>query len=413
MKKLVLLIITFILIPAAQALEPDDFLSHIVHVDNTESGAGGIIVTIDDTDVILTNYKNVSFAIDYEDSKISFCIYEEADDEPDCSYEGEIVEINEDLDLAMIVPDLEDLGLNPIEISEESLEIGDEVTIPLFNQNFGEPMTLEFDTRNISGVTALNEDSAWFYNVNGYINRDDNEGPVFNSEGNFVGISHYLSYNESAGSVERREFGTIITNQAILWALENENIEFFSDVDPSTEHADAIAFLKSEEMIEGYSNGSFKPEKSINRAELLKIFVEGKGLSPDEDLYNNCFPDVESEWFAKYVCYAESQGWVEGYPDGNFLPGQNVNKAEAIKMLLEVFGEYVEILDYEAGTIFFDVDSNAWYATYLHSGKRYGILDPIDYQEDGYHYYHPSDDMTRGEISNNLYRLLKYHILEY
>lgn len=44
----------------------------------------------------------------------------------------------------------------------------------------------------------------------------------------------------------------------------------------------------------------------------------------DENLYENCFEDVEDEWFAPYVCYAKEKGWVTGYPDGTFKPENNV-----------------------------------------------------------------------------------------
>jgi len=72
--------------------------------------------------------------------------------------------------------------------------------------------------------------------------------------------------------------------------------------------AEAINFLKENGIISGYSDGTFKPTNPLNRAELLKILVEGVGYSPDENVYKNCFSDVKEDWYAKYVCYAKEQG---------------------------------------------------------------------------------------------------------
>ena len=70
----------------------------------------------------------------------------------------------------------------------------------------------------------------------------------------------------------------------------------------------------------------------------MKILIEATGITPDPSIYNNCFPDVASDWYAPYVCYAKEQNWVQGYEDGAFKPVNNVNKVEAIKMLVETQG---------------------------------------------------------------------------
>ena len=84
----------------------------------------------------------------------------------------------------------------------------------------------------------------------------------------------------------------------------------FSDLDATDDNYIAIDYLYEEGVLGGYSDGSFKPENTVNRAELLKILVEGQGVTPDADEYQNCFPDVTTDWYAKYVCYAKEEGWV-------------------------------------------------------------------------------------------------------
>ncbi len=161
----------------------------------------------------------------------------------------------------------------------------------------------------------------------------------------------------------------------------------------------AIQYLYDNEVVEGYEDGTFKPEGLLNRAELMKILVLGAGYDPSAEEYNNCFPDVTDEWFARYICFAEEKGWVEGYEDGNFAPGLNVNKPEAIKMLLETFE--VNIFD-QFDTFYNDItDGEAWYFDYIMNAYDLGLLE----EEAGSNYY-PQMDITRGQVSENIYRLL-------
>jgi len=169
---------------------------------------------------------------------------------------------------------------------------------------------------------------------------------------------------------------------------------------------DAIRYLYMEGIINGYPDGSFKPEATVNRAELLKILIEGT-QNPDasEEMKpwgfyseDNCFKDVPAgEWYTQYVCYAKDLEWIEGYKDGTFKPAQTVNKVEALKMLLNTQG--VE-LSGSTTTRFEDVPPTAWFAKYVITASELGLL-----EETGAYYY-PDAGMRRGSISENLYRLL-------
>jgi len=112
----------------------------------------------------------------------------------------------------------------------------------------------------------------------------------------------------------------------------------FSDVTESTTYHEAIEYLNAEGIINGYPDGTFKPNNTLNRAELLKILIEATiEEEVSADTYKNCFPDVQVEWFAIYVCYAKEQGIVNGYPDGTFRPADEVNFVEALKMMMKSY----------------------------------------------------------------------------
>ena len=160
----------------------------------------------------------------------------------------------------------------------------------------------------------------------------------------------------------------------------------------------AIEYLYSNSVISGYPDGTFKPDKTVNRAELLKILVGGKGITPTVEEYHDCFPDVATEWFAPFVCYAKDKGWVGGYPDGTFQPAKEVNKVEALKMLVNSQGYTVP--ETATDSLFDDADSKEWYAPFLQVAKEKGLLEA----ETGN--YGIADNMTRAGISENIYRAM-------
>ena len=142
---------------------------------------------------------------------------------------------------------------------------------------------------------------------------------------------------------------TIILGVTLMFSsqVSASTEKVFSDVDQTTKYSQAIEHLKNNGIVSGYPDGTFQPEKTLNRAELLKILVEpfdsAQGSTSSVQGMSNCFPDVKDEWFAKYVCYAKEKGIVSGYPDGSFQPGNEVNFVEALKMMLGVLEiEYTE-----------------------------------------------------------------------
>lgn len=173
----------------------------------------------------------------------------------------------------------------------------------------------------------------------------------------------------------------------------------FDDVEYDDENYVAVEYLVNIGTLEGYPDGSFQPDKTVNRAELMKILVAGQGIAPDESVYKDCYPDVTDDWYAKYVCYATEQDWVSGYPDGTFKPADTVNKVEAVKMLINALGLSDELPDSVSEEIFSDTDSDEWYAPYLWVADEHGLL-----EEDGV--FGPSDGMERGGIAENIFRTL-------
>lgn len=115
------------------------------------------------------------------------------------------------------------------------------------------------------------------------------------------------------------------------------NVQFFRDVNSDHPNFAAISFLKQHDMIEGYADGTFQPEKLVTRAELLKFLFEVQKIYPSPAVYRACFLDVYDEWFAPYVCYAKAKKLLDGTAKVKFSPSETITKADALKILLPAF----------------------------------------------------------------------------
>lgn len=103
-------------------------------------------------------------------------------------------------------------------------------------------------------------------------------------------------------------------------------------------YRDAIEYVQNQGIVKGYSDGTYKPDSPINRAEFSKILIETiLGQAPTK-VSPSCFPDVEeSMWYEPYVCEAKKKKIINGYPDGTFGGANNVNVAEAAKIIVNSF----------------------------------------------------------------------------
>ncbi len=165
----------------------------------------------------------------------------------------------------------------------------------------------------------------------------------------------------------------------------------FGDIgDDST--ADAVQYLQSLGVVEGYADGTFKPQQGINRAEFLKIVyrtVFADQELPECDTDNMSFRDIDAQaWYAQTLCIAAEEGVIDGYPDGTFKPGQLVNVAEAAKIVDRAMFEPEE----ETGNV-----GEPWYAGPIWTLAEYGALPTSITAVDR--------PLTRGEMAQIIYRI--------
>ncbi|HMM05586.1 MAG TPA: S-layer homology domain-containing protein [Clostridiales bacterium] len=105
----------------------------------------------------------------------------------------------------------------------------------------------------------------------------------------------------------------------------------FPDVVDSAWYAQAINYLTSIGVLNGYPDGSFKPNAFITRAEFTAIVSR---VSVLDGATVNVFPDVRSDsWAANYINSVYAKGWIKGYPDGTFKPDNDIARAEVVKIV--------------------------------------------------------------------------------
>lgn len=123
----------------------------------------------------------------------------------------------------------------------------------------------------------------------------------------------------------------------------------FTDTDTIPEWAlPEVDMLVQKGILAGNDDGTFRPGEPINRAEFAKVIVEATRSDLYTPL-GSSFTDVQpTDWFFPYVETARVQGWVDGYDDGTYRPGKKINRAEIAKILVEAFG--IPIPEEEIGT---------------------------------------------------------------
>ena len=111
-----------------------------------------------------------------------------------------------------------------------------------------------------------------------------------------------------------------------------------ADIKVDSEVVDTLVSLG---VINGYTDGSFKPNDTVTRAEMAKMIYVLRTGNSDASAYNNdktTFTDINGHWAAGYVKYCQALGIIAGQSATTFAPDQTVTAQEAAKMLLVTLG---------------------------------------------------------------------------
>jgi len=154
-------------------------------------------------------------------------------------------------------------------------------------------------------------------------------------------------------------------------------------------------------IIEGYADGSFRPEQSVTRAELVKMALYSKGIKPNPGCYDaDCgspFMDLAS-WQGKWIRPAWDRKIINGYSNDRFAPNKSISRSEAVKVILATYG-YGPL---STSKSFFN-DVNGWSVGWVEKAHEIGLVQGV-----GNGNFAPDRAVTRAEAGKIIAKIMEY-----
>jgi hypothetical protein len=172
---------------------------------------------------------------------------------------------------------------------------------------------------------------------------------------------------------------------------------WYSDVPEYSSTYDGVYYMTEQGLVSGYDDGTFRPDDDVNRVEALKMILSAAGhdaLNTDQTLETHDFPDAEST--AWYMPYV-TLGYNLQIMTGN---DDGTLRPENTVNRAEAIKMLVIAADKKADLP--SVESDEWYSSYLAYGEQHALLVP-----DATGDYLPGAALTRGELSDLIYRFQK------
>lgn len=220
-----------------------------------------------------------------------------------------------------------------------------------FTQPVGETIKIEKDTHIYAkwipdgSIPVLESDDHFAY-VIGYPTKDGSE--IVKPENN----------------ITREEIATIFYRllkddvRDVIFKATNT----FDDVAADRWSNKAISTMANGEYITGYPNGSFKPANAITRAEFVTVAARFFAGDTIENSRIADFTDTADHWAAEYIRRAAASNWIDGYADGTFKPEKFITRAEVMKIINNMLNRHVTAEGLiEGAKTWDDNDPNAWY----------------------------------------------------
>ncbi len=185
----------------------------------------------------------------------------------------------------------------------------------------------------------------------------------------------------------------------------------------------AIDWVTTQDIFGGYTDGTFGPYNTINRAEVLKVVFEAfkdVAILPNDGSNQGFFDLDPSAWYMPYVRTAKFYSMLQGYSDGSAGVTKNISRAEFLKFALKAseaftgyavpkyaFSYYVDVNVNDPGQSWFKDFAGVAYEMNLFNiyDKNYVYGSPV--------YLQPSKLVTRGEVALVLYRMYNAGLLGY
>lgn len=199
-----------------------------------------------------------------------------------------------------------------------------------------------------------------------------------------IHFNYVIGYTDGTirpgNNISRAEVATIFFRLLTDEAREqyNKTTTSYSDIKDGAWCCRAVATLTNAGVINGYTDGTFRPNAPITRAELATIIARFAKL----DVNTKTFSDINGHWAQKSIELAAGNNWINGYDDGTFRPNNNITRAETFAMINRVLDRQTEsvsdLLPTSEMNMWSDnLNENAWYYKDVQEATNYHKCDRV------------------------------------
>lgn len=203
--------------------------------------------------------------------------------------------------------------------------------------------------------------------------------------------AHRIDIERVRASVNLSGTGTFTTTAFMITITRRHP---FNDLEEGNWADDPVQYLVDQGVITGYTDGTFRPNDNVTRAQFAKMLVGALGwqvVTPQTPT----FSDVPADYWAYgYIETAASHGVIGGYTDGTFRPSADVTRAQLAKMLF-IAREWS--LDSPTTTEFTDVSQGDWFYSYAQAASSAEVMSGYDD-----HTFRPNNPATRAQVAKIL-----------
>ena len=215
----------------------------------------------------------------------------------------------------------------------------------------------------------------------------------------------------TANILEDETLETINASEVFSIEIENTPI-VFTDVENHWAQ-NYVEQLLNMGVVQGYTDGTFRPNNEITRAELVKVSLKANEIFPDSDYTNDRCDGPEGEilckelfldlldWQEDWVYKAKDLGIITGYNENQFGPNNPITRAEALKVIIETFTPDYPNTQFMQSPNFTDIE-NHWALEYIKIASYLGIVQGYDDNT-----FKPNNPITRAEATKIISLLLE------
>ncbi len=220
-------------------------------------------------------------------------------------------------------------------------------------------------------------------------------------------------YNDEDGNMVLAKFSTFESSKDKIVYLDLKDTPDYDYIINNKDFVDtennwaskSIDFVTSREILNGVSETEFAPKATVTRGMIVTVL--GRLSDVDTSKYENDYEDVSDDaWYANYVAWAKDNGIANGVNNTNFNPNGDLTREQ----LAVIIDNYLEYLGYDIKTpdqeAFVDSEGiSDWALDSVYTLKAIGLV-----SGDNEGNFNPKSNLTRGELSSILERLVRYTI---